>query len=72
MASECDLGGFGRLMMVGMVVVGMMVMVAVVRVVDPVIFHFKISLFLFHTSENSAHSYTSFYHFQLLFFALLL
>ena len=71
MASECDLGGFGRLMMFGIVVVGM-VMVAVVRVVDPVIFHFKISLFLFHTSENSAHSYTSFYHFQLLFFALLL
>ena len=52
-----------------MVAVGI-VMVAVVRVVDTVIFHFKISLFLFHTSENSAHSYTSFYHFQLLFFCL--
>ena len=43
-ASECEIRGVGRLMMVGMV------LVAVVRVVDPVIFRFKICLFTFHTS----------------------
>ena len=46
--SECEIRGVGRLMMVGMV------MVAVVMVVDPVIFRFKICQFAFHTSANSA------------------
>ena len=64
-ASEYEIRGVGRLMKVGMV------MVAVFRVVDPVIFRFKICLFTFHTSANSASQLrvlTSFYHFSMFCF----
>ena len=59
-ASDCEIGGVGRLMMFGVVVVGM-VMVAVVRVVEIVIFLFKFAYFHFTLHQTLLHSYTSFY-----------
>ena len=57
-ASKCEIRGVGRLMMVGMV------MIAVLRVVDPVIFSFNIANLHFRLQQIPLHSYTTFYRFK--------